>query len=576
MSYIVLARKWRPRRFEDLIGQEHVSRTLVNAIGAGRVAHAFLFTGVRGVGKTSAARILAMALNCEKGDGPTVEPCGECGSCTRIMNASALDVQEIDGASNNSVEDVRHLRETIAFQPSHSRLKVYIIDEVHMLSASAFNALLKTLEEPPPHVKFILATTEPHRIPVTILSRCQRYDFRRIPPRLIEEHLRRILGGESISIEDRALALVAREAQGSMRDALSLVDQILAAFGEAVKIEDVSWLMGVADHRMHADLTRAVLGRDPRSCLGIIAGLDRDGYNLPHFVAGYLEHVRDLIVVRAAGADAPGADIPAWERDELSRLVDGVPLPELYRIFTHAARAADGITRSPVPRVMLETTFIKLSQDEPLTTVARLLQALGDLKRRGGLPAPPSAGRSAAPPPGPGQAVRSRDQGASGTEPAAVHRPAAGATPEDCAEVRPRDGRAASKEEADLWKRILEETKSSSPVLGRILERATPIRVDGYEVRIGYDAEAGFDSSVACGRDSVTALEEVCTRILGSRPAVLVERDSVQASRARQDRDEKRRKEDERRQRNARMHPAVRGAEEHFGARIRDIKTDVE
>ena len=555
MSYIVLARKWRPKRFDDLVGQEHVGRTLRNAIRIGRLAHAFLFTGVRGVGKTSAARILAMALNCEKSDGPTEDPCGTCPSCSRIVDATSIDVQEIDGASNNSVDDVRHLRETVAFQPSHSRVKVYIIDEVHMLSTSAFNALLKTLEEPPPHVKFIFATTEPHRIPVTILSRCQRYDFRRIPPARIATHIEKILEAESIGMQPEALAMVAKEAQGSMRDALSLLDQILAAFGDEVKLDDVSWLIGVADHRVHADLTRAVLERKPRDCLEIIGRLDRDGYNLPHFMTGYLEHVRDLIVVKSAGSDAPGASIPEWESEELEKAVSGTSLPELYRIFSHVARAADEVARSPMPRILLETTFLKLAQNEPLTTISRLLQALGDIKRQGGVPAPrgPSGGGPSGEPQDPAPRTRGRKGGRKNATRAATRQPS-----------------------PDEWGRIVEEAGAIKPFLMGILTKATPIKVDTGEVVIGFDAQSEFDSSFANERDNLKAIENACAKVLGDRPRVVIENNSSEANAARTERIDRKRKKTEKLRKDALVNPVIKEAKELFQADIRDIKTDVE
>src|SRR6187549_297452 len=253
MSYTVLARKYRPQTFADLVGQEHVTRTLGNAIESGRVAHAFLFTGVRGVGKTTTARILAKALNCAKG--PTPEPCGTCDPCREITTGIDLDVLEIDGASNNSVDDVRRLQETIPFRPARDRSKIVIVDEVHMLSTGAFNAFLKTLEEPPPHVKFIFATTEVHKVPVTILSRCQRYDFKLVSARQIGARVKDVLVRESLKADEGAVSVIAREAAGSMRDAMSLLDQVIAYGSEKISAEDVARVLGVADREVLNKLT---------------------------------------------------------------------------------------------------------------------------------------------------------------------------------------------------------------------------------------------------------------------------------------------------------------------------------
>ncbi|HEY7513641.1 MAG TPA: DNA polymerase III subunit gamma/tau, partial [Vicinamibacteria bacterium] len=248
MPYLVLARKWRPQTFDEVVGQGTVTRTLKNALASGRIGHAFLLSGARGVGKTTTARILAKALNCAKG--PTADPCGECDSCREITTGTSLDVQEIDGATNNSVDQVRELRESARYNPARDRFRIWIIDEVHMLSTGAFNALLKTLEEPPPRVKFIFATTEYHKLPDTILSRCQQYDFRMIPARDIQAHLRAVAAGEKIKISDEALARIARAAEGSARDALSLFDQVLSFSGEEVRDEDISALLGLIDREL--------------------------------------------------------------------------------------------------------------------------------------------------------------------------------------------------------------------------------------------------------------------------------------------------------------------------------------
>src|SRR5438445_11392368 len=247
MSYQVLARKWRPKTFEQVVGQETVTRTLQNALSSGRIGHAFLLSGARGVGKTTTARILAKALNCGKTDAPTATPCDECSSCTEIAGGTSLDVHEIDGATNNGVEQVRELRESARYNPARDRYKVWIIDEVHMLSTGAFNALLKTLEEPPPRVKFIFATTEYHKIPDTILSRCQQYDFRLIPARELVAHLRQVADGEAVQVSDETLGRLARAAEGSVRDALSLFDQVLSFSGNEVRDEDLGALLGLID-----------------------------------------------------------------------------------------------------------------------------------------------------------------------------------------------------------------------------------------------------------------------------------------------------------------------------------------
>ncbi|HSF58933.1 MAG TPA: DNA polymerase III subunit gamma/tau, partial [Candidatus Binatia bacterium] len=304
MSYLVLARKWRPQNFDDIVGQEPITRTLQNAIRAQRIAHAYLFTGVRGVGKTTAARILAKALNCEKG--PTPSPCNQCTHCRDITAGHCIDVLEIDGASNRGIDEIRQIIENVRYQPAQCRFKIYVIDEVHQVTKDAFNALLKTLEEPPPSVKFILATTEPHRLPETILSRCQRYDFRRIPLREIVRRLSEISQREGLKITDDALVLVARESDGSMRDAQSLLEQIVASVqpgddGRQEAAVDEALLreiLGLGERKILYDFSNAVILGSAREGIELIAKVVAEGRDLCRLSRDLVEHFRNLLVVR--------------------------------------------------------------------------------------------------------------------------------------------------------------------------------------------------------------------------------------------------------------------------------------
>ena len=380
MSYLVLARKWRPQTFDDIVGQEHVSRTLMNAIRSNRVAHAFLFTGVRGVGKTTAARILAKALNCIQG--PTPTPCNACVNCQEITAGNAVDVLEIDGASNTGVDDVREIIENVRYQPAKSRFKIYIIDEVHMLSTSAFNALLKTLEEPPAHVKFIFATTDPHKVPHTIHSRCQRYDFKRIPLRSVVERLTHITATEGITISERALFLLAREGEGSMRDAQSLLDQVIAFAGNTVRDEDVTTAVGLADRKVLYAIADAVVGRDPGRALERLNELHLYGYDMRRCARELVEHFRNLAVARLLPGEELLPDLADEERAEVHRQAQQMNPEDLDRAFRLLLATESEIGHVPYPKLVLEMTLIKLATLVPVVPVEELLDRLDDLERR--------------------------------------------------------------------------------------------------------------------------------------------------------------------------------------------------
>ena len=392
MSYLVLARKWRPQSFEDIAGQGHITRTLQNAIRTQRIAHAYLFTGVRGVGKTTAARVVAKALNCEKG--PTPTPCNACSHCLEITNGSSIDVLEIDGASNRGIDEIRQIIEHVRYQPAQCRFKIYIIDEVHQVTKDAFNALLKTLEEPPPSVKFILATTEPHRLPDTILSRCQRFDFRRIALREIVQRLDDIAKKEGLKITSGALVLLAREADGSMRDAQSLLEQVLACAAPGSEASgappvDESLLqdiLGLAQRGLLYDLSAAVFQGDAKRCVKIVAQASDQGRDLGRLSRDLVEHFRNLMVARL-GADkgAAGAqllDLPDQEIADLTVQAQDLPLETLLDYFDFMAAGDETLARSANPRFALETALIRLAALPKSLPVSELLERLEKLEGR--------------------------------------------------------------------------------------------------------------------------------------------------------------------------------------------------
>ncbi len=402
-SHLVLARKWRPERFSDLVGQESVTRTLAQALSSGRIAHAFLFTGIRGVGKTTAARILARCLNCEKG--PTAEPCGECAACVEIRQGRALDVVEIDGATYRKIDDARTIIENLSYRPARDRFKIYIIDEAHQLTDQAFNALLKTLEEPPPHIKFILATTEPQKVPETILSRLQRYDFRRIPFAVVLERLRELARREGIEADDGALGMLAREAEGSMRDAERMLETAFALASGAVTESLVADSLGVASRSKIYALAEAILSKDAATALATVRELHSRGANLQGLGRDLLEVLRNLAAAKLPqlGAITPLSDLPDHEAATLRKLAQAPSMRDLMRLFRLMAQAQEEVLRSPYADLLLEMAVVRMATLAPVIDgdeLARAVKALGGTPPASG-GGPVSGPRPASMPPQP-------------------------------------------------------------------------------------------------------------------------------------------------------------------------------
>jgi len=384
VSYEVFARKYRPQTFDDLVGQAHVSRTLKNAVAQSRLAHAYLFVGPRGIGKTSTARILAKALNCEKG--PTVNPDNTCDNCKEIAAGNSLDVLEIDGASNNGVEQVRELRENVRYAPSKSRYKIYIIDEVHMLSTPAFNALLKTLEEPPPHVKFIFATTEPQKVLPTIVSRCQRFDLHRIPAKLIADHLQFIAKKEKITLESAAAHAIARGAEGGLRDAESMLDQLVAFCGEKISENDVLNVFGFTSEQTVVDLTGKILGGETAAALDVLYQQCEVGKDMMRLMSDLISYLRDLLVFKAK-PDAVADDVDPELQKALGQQSGLVENDRLLDLIDQFAQAEGRMKWAPNKKLHFEVAIIKAIQSLNQATLDEVIEKLGEL--RDGKSSPP-------------------------------------------------------------------------------------------------------------------------------------------------------------------------------------------
>ncbi len=501
MQYQVLARKWRPQNFSEIVGQEHVSRTLLNALQSGRVAHAFLFSGPRGSGKTTTARILAKALNCR--EAKPGEPCGRCVACTEIAAGNCMDVMEIDAASNTGVDNVRELIEQVRYRPARDKHKVFIIDEVHMLSNAAFNALLKTLEEPPSHVVFIMATTEYHKIPATILSRCQQYSFKLIKYPLILDRLRFIAKEEKIQISADALEQVAFSSGGSMRDAMSAFDQVIAFSGASVRDEDVTMLLGLVEPAVLAATIKAIAGSSTEDILKIVADLAESGQDLNNFCRRLLAQFRNLMVLKAGVSDPELLGIPESRIPELQQQAAHFSKEDLLRLFDALLKIEADLKHATQVRFELEMGLIELahisrlrSLEDLISDINALLEGTTPVQRPAAVPPPaplrPAAPRAAVGTPPPREMSQHdpvRDPAAEASAPA----------PEGADSAR------------SLLLRIASEVHKES--LETVLQSLAGVRVEGDVVVL--DPGAGADFYRRQVKENLPAIAEAASRLLG-------------------------------------------------------------
>ena len=467
MSYVVLARKWRPKTFDDLIGQDYITQTLKNAISTGKIAHAFIFSGPRGVGKTSTARIVAKAVNCV--NGPIADPCSECSFCNEISEGKSLDVMEIDAASHTGVNDVREIIENIKYLPTSGKNKIYIIDEAHMLSQSAFNALLKTLEEPPPHVLFILATTEVHKIPVTILSRCQRYDFKKVSVEKIKEQLASITSKEKIKIGDETLYVLAQEADGSLRDSLSLMDQLIATFGSDIKHEDALTILGILDRNLIKKALEGIASKDPKFCIDILNQAIDKGISPKRFAEDLLRTLRHALLIKTCGMGLI-TELSDEDKESIKELVKDVSIETLESLFNLMLEGAENIQRSFYPQMSLELVLIKLCTLDDIVPIQDIINRLDNIGDKSGEQVRPK---------------KSFDEQAQTYKSAPTPKQA----PREPKKEKETDSEANPKEEKSSSTNLstedfIQHVKSNKPVIGRRLEQSKEIVINNTSLKI--------------------------------------------------------------------------------------------
>lgn len=576
MSYQVIARKWRPQTFQDLVGQQHVTETLKNAIVNNRVAHAYIFSGARGVGKTTAARILAKALNCVKG--PTPEPCGVCDSCKEIAAGTSLDVIEIDAASNRGIDQIRELREMVRYAPAASRSKIVILDEAHMLTGEASNALLKTLEEPPDRVVFVMATTEPENLEDTIRSRSQHFHFRELTFAEISKRLEEIAQKEELKIEPGAMAVIARMAEGSLRDALSLLEQARAYCGDRIPDDQVRALLGVVPEDALEELVGAVAAGSADRALGLVHTFQKEGRNLQHFCREAIRHIRNLLIARVCGADSELIAATPDQRPAIAKAAALFSEEDLTRFFQILLQTDDDLRRKPDPRVHLEMGLLRLINASRLAPLEVLLAELksgaaggtGGGTARAGSSALPQARHAGTPPskaatqslasavaparPGAGQQLPS---------PSAAQVTATATT----SEVKAPNGGKETIRVRGISLEQVAEIKSAiqgqQKFLGELVEHSSGWELEGAELRIYFSPEKRPFAEMMEGREPLEKIRAVSSTVLGRAVRVCARLDSVaavasgsQELRAEFERD-----------------PLVRAMLERFGGKITEVRS---
>jgi DNA polymerase-3 subunit gamma/tau len=581
MSYQVIARKWRPQTFNDLVGQQHVTETLKNAIKNGRVAHAYIFSGARGVGKTTAARILAKALNCIKG--PTPDPCGECDSCKEISGGSSLDVIEIDAASNRGIDQIRELREMVRYAPAASRSKVVILDEAHMLTGEASNALLKTLEEPPDRVIFVMATTQPEDLVDTIRSRSQHFHFRALTFAEITKRLEEIAEKEHLKIEPGAMAVIARMAEGSLRDALSLLEQARAYCGDTIPDAEVRALLGVVPEDALDELVGAIAEGSADRALGLVHAFQKEGRNLQHFCREAIRHMRNLLIARVCGADSDLIAATPDQRPAIEKAAARFSEEDLTRFFQILLQTDDDLRRKPDPRVHLEMGLLRLINASRL---APLEELLADLKS-GANSGTARAGASAAP--------QGRQASSLGTAPAIAVPPRNAATspaaaipapsrveakqqfPSPLAATAPTAGAESPAPKGDdapirvsgiSQEQVLEiktTIQAQQKFLGELVEHGSYWELDGAELRIYFSPSNRTFAELMEGRDTLEKIRVVSSKVLGRAVRVCAKLESSAAAAASAPGIQELRAQFER-------DPIVRSMLQRFGGKISEVR----